>query len=195
MGAHDKVSNKIDDVAGKAKEGLGKATGDDKHRNRRQARPGEVQPQGRRREGEGRLQEVTTTSQHRGRPPEDPTPVVFRFSRPATASCVESAEAGNRTLRRGNDRNDRRRNLHRAHCRSAGAAHSAGRQSIGVIMTILLGAIGSFVGSWVTYRLIYHFANQGRFALTAVPRRDYHCRHFDRDLRGHHRPAGHQDPR
>ena len=32
MGAHDKVSNKIDDVAGKAKEGLGKATGDDKTR-------------------------------------------------------------------------------------------------------------------------------------------------------------------
>ena len=29
MGAHDKVSNKIDDIAGKAKEGLGKATGDD----------------------------------------------------------------------------------------------------------------------------------------------------------------------
>jgi uncharacterized protein YjbJ (UPF0337 family) len=29
MGAHDKVSNKIDDVAGKAKEGLGKVTGDD----------------------------------------------------------------------------------------------------------------------------------------------------------------------
>ena len=28
MGAHDKVSNKIDDVAGKAKEGLGKATDD-----------------------------------------------------------------------------------------------------------------------------------------------------------------------
>jgi uncharacterized protein YjbJ (UPF0337 family) len=32
MGAHDKVSNKIDDVAGKAKEGLGKATGDDETR-------------------------------------------------------------------------------------------------------------------------------------------------------------------
>ena len=32
MGAHDKISNKIDDVAGKAKEGLGKATGDDKTR-------------------------------------------------------------------------------------------------------------------------------------------------------------------
>jgi uncharacterized protein YjbJ (UPF0337 family) len=32
MGAHDKVSNKIDDIAGKAKEGLGKATGDDQTR-------------------------------------------------------------------------------------------------------------------------------------------------------------------
>jgi uncharacterized protein YjbJ (UPF0337 family) len=28
MGAHDKVSNKIDDVAGKTKEAVGKATGD-----------------------------------------------------------------------------------------------------------------------------------------------------------------------
>ena len=28
MGAHDKVSNKIDDVAGKAKEAVGRATGD-----------------------------------------------------------------------------------------------------------------------------------------------------------------------
>ncbi|MGV0743140.1 CsbD family protein [Mycolicibacterium sp. XJ870] len=28
MGAEDKVSNKFDDVAGKAKEGLGRATGD-----------------------------------------------------------------------------------------------------------------------------------------------------------------------
>jgi uncharacterized protein YjbJ (UPF0337 family) len=28
MGAHDKVSNKIDDVAGKAKEAVGKTTGD-----------------------------------------------------------------------------------------------------------------------------------------------------------------------
>jgi uncharacterized protein YjbJ (UPF0337 family) len=32
MGAHDKVSNKIDDIAGKAKEGLGKVTNDDKTR-------------------------------------------------------------------------------------------------------------------------------------------------------------------
>lgn len=29
MGAHDKVSNKIDDVAGKTKEAVGRATGDD----------------------------------------------------------------------------------------------------------------------------------------------------------------------
>lgn len=28
MGAQDKVSNRVDDLAGKAKEGLGKATGD-----------------------------------------------------------------------------------------------------------------------------------------------------------------------
>lgn len=28
MGAHDKASNKIEDLAGKAKEGLGKVTGD-----------------------------------------------------------------------------------------------------------------------------------------------------------------------
>jgi uncharacterized membrane protein YeaQ/YmgE (transglycosylase-associated protein family) len=41
-----------------------------------------------------------------------------------------------------------------------------GRQNIGVIMTILLGAIGSFAGSWVTYRLI-STANQGKFELTA----------------------------
>lgn len=32
MGAHEKVSNKIDDVAGKAKEGLGRLTGDENTR-------------------------------------------------------------------------------------------------------------------------------------------------------------------
>jgi uncharacterized membrane protein YeaQ/YmgE (transglycosylase-associated protein family) len=41
-----------------------------------------------------------------------------------------------------------------------------GRQNIGVIMTILLGAIGSFIGSWVTYRLV-STPNQGKFELTA----------------------------
>jgi uncharacterized membrane protein YeaQ/YmgE (transglycosylase-associated protein family) len=41
-----------------------------------------------------------------------------------------------------------------------------GRQNIGVIMTILLGAIGSFIGSWITYRLV-STPNQGKFELTA----------------------------
>lgn len=36
-----------------------------------------------------------------------------------------------------------------------------GKQSIGVIMTILLGAIGSFVGTWLTYRLGYSNSNGG----------------------------------
>jgi uncharacterized membrane protein YeaQ/YmgE (transglycosylase-associated protein family) len=36
-----------------------------------------------------------------------------------------------------------------------------GKQSIGVIMTILLGAVGSFVGTWVTYKLGYTNANGG----------------------------------
>jgi len=33
MGAHDKVSNKIEDVAGKAKEAVGKVTGDHSKEN------------------------------------------------------------------------------------------------------------------------------------------------------------------
>ena len=33
MGAEDKVSNKIDDLGGKAKEGLGKVTGDNDTEN------------------------------------------------------------------------------------------------------------------------------------------------------------------
>jgi uncharacterized protein YjbJ (UPF0337 family) len=32
MGTHEKVTNKIDDVAGKAKEAVGRATGDDETR-------------------------------------------------------------------------------------------------------------------------------------------------------------------
>lgn len=36
-----------------------------------------------------------------------------------------------------------------------------GRQHIGIIMTIALGAIGSFVGSWLTYSLGYKNANGG----------------------------------
>jgi uncharacterized membrane protein YeaQ/YmgE (transglycosylase-associated protein family) len=36
-----------------------------------------------------------------------------------------------------------------------------GKQNIGVIMTILLGAIGSFVGTWLSYKLGYTNANGG----------------------------------
>ena len=36
-----------------------------------------------------------------------------------------------------------------------------GKQTIGVIMTIVLGAIGSFVGTWVTYQLGYSNSNGG----------------------------------
>ncbi|MBJ7466848.1 GlsB/YeaQ/YmgE family stress response membrane protein [Mycobacterium sp. ITM-2016-00316] len=36
-----------------------------------------------------------------------------------------------------------------------------GKQSIGVIMTILLGAVGSVVGSWLTFQLGYANENGG----------------------------------
>jgi uncharacterized membrane protein YeaQ/YmgE (transglycosylase-associated protein family) len=36
-----------------------------------------------------------------------------------------------------------------------------GKQNIGVIMTIVLGALGSFIGTWVTYKLGYTNANGG----------------------------------
>jgi uncharacterized membrane protein YeaQ/YmgE (transglycosylase-associated protein family) len=36
-----------------------------------------------------------------------------------------------------------------------------GKQSIGLIMTIILGALGSFVGTWLTYQLGYQNANGG----------------------------------
>jgi uncharacterized membrane protein YeaQ/YmgE (transglycosylase-associated protein family) len=36
-----------------------------------------------------------------------------------------------------------------------------GKQNIGVIMTIVLGALGSFVGSWLTYQFGYSNSNGG----------------------------------
>jgi len=36
-----------------------------------------------------------------------------------------------------------------------------GKQNIGVIMTIVLGILGSFIGTWVTYKLGYTNANGG----------------------------------
>lgn len=36
-----------------------------------------------------------------------------------------------------------------------------GKQSIGVIMTVLLGAVGSFLGTWISYKLGYSNQNGG----------------------------------
>ncbi|MBF6090478.1 GlsB/YeaQ/YmgE family stress response membrane protein [Nocardia cyriacigeorgica] len=36
-----------------------------------------------------------------------------------------------------------------------------GKQNIGVIMTILLGVIGSFAGSWISYQVGYSNSNGG----------------------------------
>ena len=36
-----------------------------------------------------------------------------------------------------------------------------GKQNMGILMTIVLGALGSFIGSWLTYQFGYHNANGG----------------------------------
>ncbi len=36
-----------------------------------------------------------------------------------------------------------------------------GKQNIGVLMTIVLGALGSFLGAWVSYKLGYSNQNGG----------------------------------
>lgn len=36
-----------------------------------------------------------------------------------------------------------------------------GRQGIGMVMTVLLGIVGSFLGSWITAQFGYHNANGG----------------------------------
>ena len=36
-----------------------------------------------------------------------------------------------------------------------------GKQNIGMIMTILLGAVGSFLGTWISYKLGYSNQNGG----------------------------------
>jgi uncharacterized membrane protein YeaQ/YmgE (transglycosylase-associated protein family) len=36
-----------------------------------------------------------------------------------------------------------------------------GKQNIGVIMTIILGILGSLIGSWITYKVGYNNANGG----------------------------------
>ncbi|TSE01482.1 GlsB/YeaQ/YmgE family stress response membrane protein [Skermania sp. ID1734] len=36
-----------------------------------------------------------------------------------------------------------------------------GKQNIGIIMTIVLGFVGSLAGSWISYKLGYHNENGG----------------------------------
>jgi len=36
-----------------------------------------------------------------------------------------------------------------------------GKQNIGVIMTVVLGALGSFLGTWISYKLGYSNQNGG----------------------------------
>ena len=36
-----------------------------------------------------------------------------------------------------------------------------GKQNMGVVMTVLLGALGSFIGTWLTYKLGYSNSNGG----------------------------------
>lgn len=36
-----------------------------------------------------------------------------------------------------------------------------GKQSIGVVMTVLLGAVGAFLGTWISYKLGYSNQNGG----------------------------------
>ncbi len=36
-----------------------------------------------------------------------------------------------------------------------------GKQNIGVIMTVLLGVVGSFLGTWITYQVGYANSNGG----------------------------------
>ena len=36
-----------------------------------------------------------------------------------------------------------------------------GKQNIGVVMTIVLGALGSFIGTWLTYQFGYSNSNGG----------------------------------
>ena len=67
MGIDDKINNKMEDLGGKAKEGVGTR---DRRRGAPGAgrgRPGQVRPEAGRREGQGRLQELTLAASGRGR--------------------------------------------------------------------------------------------------------------------------------
>ena len=40
-----------------------------------------------------------------------------------------------------------------------------GKQNIGVVMTVVLGAVGSFLGTWVSYKLGYSKIQNGGFKI------------------------------
>ena len=61
-----------------------------------------------------------------------------------------------------------------------------GKQNIGVIMTIILGALGSFIGTWLTYSLGYSNSNGGWQVIPFLVG-DHRGDPADRDLRRHHR--------
>ena len=84
MSASDKFSNKADDLAGKAKEGFSKATGDRGTENEGQGRSGQGQPQGRRREDQRRLQGLSAAVERHG---PEPTPRTPPWSPTTSANC------------------------------------------------------------------------------------------------------------
>ena len=86
MGAHDKVSNKIDDVAGKAKEAVGKATDDHSTEAEGKLDQAKSSLKDAAEHVKDAFKKLTATIQRRGRPPVDPIPVVFRvFTRRSNA--------------------------------------------------------------------------------------------------------------
>ena len=62
MGADDKTQNKVEEIRGDAKERIGGATGDDELRREGKRDQTEAEPQAGRREGQGRLQELSLAS-------------------------------------------------------------------------------------------------------------------------------------
>lgn len=64
MGLDDKIDNASQDTAGKVKEGVGRATDNERLEAEGRQRPGGRQAQAGRREDQGRLQELSTRRTH-----------------------------------------------------------------------------------------------------------------------------------
>lgn len=74
---------------------------------------------------------------------------------------IDGAESGRRYDRSCNDRiNNSRDHRGRDH-RCGGASRHAGQTNIGMIMTVVLGALGGLIGSAVASYFGYHNANGG----------------------------------